>query len=106
MKKIVLLAFLLVCHTAVGQVIKVTLYNADNNQPLEFVNSGIVGKNVGTVADFQGRFSLLVDAEYDDETILFTSIGYKPLSISVADLRKNSDNKLFLRYPVLSIEYI
>lgn len=69
MKKIVFLAFLLVCHTAVGQVIKGTLYNADNNQPLEFVNIGIVGKNVGTVADLQGRFSLLVDAAYDDETI-------------------------------------
>jgi hypothetical protein len=96
MNRFLIFIFLINCNTVFGQIIKGTLINSESKQPIEFANIGIVGENVGTVSDLKGRFSLLVDSKYDNDTILFTIIGYKPLSIKIEDLRKNIDNEIFL----------
>lgn len=80
-----------------GQQITGIVINADSKKPIEFANVGISGKNVGTVTDLNGRFKLLVDSKYDNDTILFSIIGYKPLLIKTADLRKNINNEVFLK---------
>lgn len=97
MNRFLILIFLISSNTILGQVIKGTMINADSKQPIEFANIGIVGKNVGTVTDLNGRFNFLVNSEYDNDTILFSIIGYKPLLIKIADLRKNMDNVVFLK---------
>jgi hypothetical protein len=77
-----------------------------NKQPIEFVNIGIVGKNIGTVTDLNGRFNFFVDSKYDNDTILFSIIGYKPFFIKTADLRKNIDNKIILEEKTYEISEI
>lgn len=39
----------------------------------------------------------MVDSEYDNDSILFSVIGYEPLSIKIADLRKQAVNKILLK---------
>lgn len=96
MEKILIFIFVISCNTIFGQAIKGTLISADSKQPIEFANIGIVGKNVGTVTDLNGKFNLLVDSEHDNDSMLFSIIGYEPLSIKIADLRKHTANEILL----------
>lgn len=97
MNRFLIFIFLISCNTIFGQVITGTLINADGKQPIEFANIGIVGKDVGTVTNLNGRFHFFVDSKYDNDTILFSIIGYNPLLIKIADLRKNINNEVLLK---------
>ena len=74
MNKIYILLFLISCNTLHGQNIKGVVINATNNQPIEFVNIGIVEKNIGTVTNLNGKFNLFVDSAYDNDTLMFSVI--------------------------------
>ena len=96
MNRFLIFIFLISCNTIFGQNITGIVINADSKQPVEFANIGIIGKNIGTVSDLYGRFNLLVDSKYDNDTVQFSIIGYKPHSMKISDLRKNVDNEVFL----------
>jgi len=53
--------------TIAGSVIK-----QENNTPIAYVNIGIVGKNIGTVSDKDGKFNLLIEAQYMYDSLLFS----------------------------------
>lgn len=97
MIRLLIFISLISCNTIIGQNISGIVVNETNGQPIEFVNIGIVGKNIGTVSDMNGRFSFLVDSKFDDDTLLFSSLGYNPLIIKIADFKKNSDKNVFLK---------
>lgn len=83
-------------NTAFAQQITGIVMNAVNQQPIEFVNIGIIGKNLGTVSNTKGKFNLQVDPAFCDDSIRFSSIGYDPQSIKIADLWKKNYNTIFL----------
>lgn len=62
-----------------------------------FVNVGIIGKNVGTVTDQLGNFSLVIDSRYDNDSLRFSLIGYEPKSYLVKDFRENSVKEILLK---------
>ncbi len=97
MNKLLILFLLLSSNTIFGQVIKGTLLNAGNHKPIEFANIGIVGKNIGTVSDLHGNFSLKVNADNNNDTVLISVIGYESLSLKISDLKRHSSNELFLK---------
>lgn len=45
-------------------------------KPLEFVNIGIVGKNIGTVCDEKGEFTLNTNLAGENDTIKIFQLGY------------------------------
>lgn len=96
MNRLLVIFFLVGCNTVFGQNITGKIYNSVNKQPVEYVNIGIVGKNVGTVTDAKGQFSFYVDPKYDKDTILFSVVGYKPLITTVYKLRKQIENNILL----------
>jgi hypothetical protein len=62
--------------------------NSKTKKPVEYVNIGIVGKNIGTVADENGKYKIDLDSKYDNDTLRFSCIGYSSFSIKVADFKK------------------
>jgi hypothetical protein len=62
-----------------------------------FVNVGIIGKNVGTVTDQSGNFSLDIDSRYDNDSLRFSLIGYEPKSYLLKDFRENSVKEILLK---------
>lgn len=96
MNKLFISILLINYNIIFGQNISGILINTKSKQPIEFANIGIIGKNVGTVSDVNGKFNFFVDAQYDNDTIQFSIIGYKPIQIKVSDLRKKNDNVLLL----------
>lgn len=96
-RRLLILALIISCNTIIGQNISGIVIDVTNKKPIEFVNIGIVGENIGTVTGLNGKFNLLVDSKYGNDTIIFSMIGYNQLLIKVSDLRKNSNNEVFLK---------
>ena len=59
--------------------------NDEKNEPLPGVNIKIPGKNVGTITDYNGNFTIIVPNE--NSTLTFTYIGYQPKAIIVGKNR-------------------
>ncbi len=67
-----------------GQVIKGRVFDAKNKAPLAYVNVGIPGKNTGTVTKPDGRFSLAIGPEMNEDSIQFSMAGYQSQTIRSA----------------------
>lgn len=65
--------------------------DAITNEPLPYVNIGILNKGIGTVSNDDGKFILKISKEeYWAEKLQFSSIGYETVSILVRDLVFNA----------------
>lgn len=80
--------------------------DSDSRQTIEFVNIGIVGKNIGTVSNTNGVFKISLDKEMDADTLLFSAIGYEPQLIKIADLRNKPCNKIYLKKKAYDISEV
>lgn len=60
-------------------------------EPVVYASVGIVNRNLGTVTDSLGRFSLKVPVEYMDDSIRISSVGYVAQTFSVHDFRDMPD---------------
>ncbi len=62
-----------------AQSIQSTILDYNTREPIPFVNIGILGKNLGTVSDDAGKFSLEAPKTgwNSSDTLRFSSIGYQ-----------------------------
>ena len=65
-----------------------TVIDNESGEVLPYVNVGVVGKNVGTVANIKGMFSLKIDSKYDTDTLMISMIGYEDLFFVVGDFKE------------------
>jgi len=80
------------CQLFEGRVI----VHENSNSGVAFVNVGIIGKNVGTVTDQSGNFSLQLDKIYDKDSIRFSMIGYESRSFLVRAFKDNAIKTIYL----------
>lgn len=62
------------------------------NEPLSFVNIGVVGKNIGTVSNLNGEFTIDIPDAYNSDTLKFSMIGFKSQSHKVQEFKKKFIN--------------
>src|SRR5437868_4967548 len=88
MRRILILFVLLIRYLSGAQTM-CTGYVIDSisNSPIEFANVGIVGKNLGTVTDEQGKFTLRIPDSLQQEPVKISMVGYKVRSVSVSALQ-------------------
>jgi hypothetical protein len=79
------------CQPHQGKVL-----SSETKSGIGFVNIGIIGKNVGTVTDKLGNFSIMLDDIYNNDSIRFSMIGYEPKSFLVSYFKENSINAIYL----------
>ncbi|TVQ09627.1 MAG: hypothetical protein EA361_15165 [Bacteroidetes bacterium] len=48
-----------------------------SQNPIKYVNIGIMGKGIGTVSGPDGLYSLELDPLYNKDTLMFSCIGYQ-----------------------------
>ena len=63
-----------------------------SNEPLSYVNIGILNREIGTVSDEKGKFNLLLKEEFANDTIRVSMVGYKPIEILVKNITGNNSN--------------
>ncbi|MDD5186382.1 MAG: carboxypeptidase-like regulatory domain-containing protein [Paludibacter sp.] len=95
--KIIIIFLLLDCYTLFAQNVSGIVFDEKTKLPVEYVNIGVVEKNTGTVSDLSGYYSLFIDSCFDNNILLFSSIGYYPFSIKVADLKAKADKNIYLK---------
>ena len=71
--------------TASAQTIGGTIADLQTHQVLPFVNIGIVGRDVGTVSDENGRFALSVQNIASTDTLRLSMVGYSTQIWTLAD---------------------
>ncbi|WP_066830871.1 carboxypeptidase-like regulatory domain-containing protein [Rufibacter ruber] len=87
MRYLALLPFFLLALAAQAQRVHGRIID-QQAQPLEYVNIGVVGKNVGTVSTAQGTFALTLPPDLDGEILQFSAIGYAPVQFKVAEFKQ------------------
>jgi len=89
-KQTLIIVFVLASNMLYGQsIITGSVVNEENESPIGYVNIGIVGKNIGTVSDKEGKFSLLIESQQMNDSLLFSCIGFEPHSVKISDIREN-----------------
>ena len=71
---------------AVAQPISGSITNAKTHEALPFVNVGVVGKALGTVADERGVYQLTFQEALANETVRVSSVGYAPRNLTLRQL--------------------
>jgi len=102
------LIFLSALTAASAQTLKGTLKDAQTGEPLPYVNVGVVKKNIGTVSDENGKFTLPVPEGHSADTIRVSMIGYATRDFSVADLasRLSSNGDIQLKEQATQLKEI
>lgn len=83
-----------------GQLQKGLILSTENDKGIGFVNIGIIGKNVGTVSDEKGNFSINLDKTYDNDSIRFSMIGFESRTYLVSQFKEFPEKNIYLK-PVL-----
>ena len=82
-------------ESAAIQKIQGTVIDSKTEQPLQYVNVGILNQYVGTVTDAEGRFEFEISEELIDDTLKISMIGYKAHELIVKDLNSSGGQLLF-----------
>lgn len=88
MKKIKLLFYIITLFSnfCFGQKIVIGHEFSEFNEPLKYVNIGILGKNVGTVSDSIGNFRIVIEEKYKNDSLTFSSPGHKSLKVEIEQI--------------------
>lgn len=62
-----------------------TVVSKSTGEPIVYASVGIVNRNLGTVTDSTGNFSLTVPAENLNDSLRISSIGYTARTFAVKD---------------------
>lgn len=107
MKKIVTILFLLIAFLSFSQektYMKGSVFNMQNNLPLENVNIVNLNQVKGTITNIKGEFSILAAV---NDTLHFSFIGYKSVKIRVSsDMIKYSGTKIGMSELAYALEEV
>lgn len=91
-----LLFALFIPEVIFSQSQKGKVFSRETNSGLGFVNIGIIGKNIGTVSDESGNFTITIGDAYDIDTLRFSMIGYESKSFLVGYFKEKSTKDVYL----------
>lgn len=102
----IILLQLFVCEAFYGQSFTGIVKNKKSGQTIEYVNVGVKGKSIGTVSNEKGVFVLAIDSQYDNDSILFSCIGFFPFSMKVSDFKKQENHEIYLNEKIIQIKEV
>jgi hypothetical protein len=105
-KRGLLLFILFIPGIVFCQSFKGMVLTNETRRGIGFVNVGIIGKNVGTVTDQLGNFSLVIDSRYDNDSLRFSLIGYEPRSYLVRAFREDSVKVILLKTKMYNLDEV
>ena len=96
-----LLSFLILFCSSVATIAQTTItgivIDAKNKNALPFVNIGIASKNVGTSANPDGTFTILIPQNNLGDTLTFSMAGYATLRLPLQQIKTSGQAKFALQ---------
>lgn len=88
------------CFCQAQVVIKGLVSDSASGAPIPYASIGLQGKNVGTLSDEHGKFSISIPGYALNDSVRFGNIGYRGKSVGVKELiQKNSPSILLAEQP-------
>jgi hypothetical protein len=79
-----------------AQLFEGVVKDAKTNQPLPYVNVGIIGKSVGTVTDSAGRYKINL-TNHDNDSLKLSMIGYIAQTYRIAAFVSDAHKTILLQ---------
>lgn len=93
-----IIPFICYCQVSIRGVIK----SKSSNEPIPYVNITKENRQEGTYSNEQGAFQISLKP---DETLLFSAIGYKKVTLTYTDLKK-LDFQVLLEDDIMELESV
>lgn len=77
-----------------AQSLRGRITDQETNQPLEFVNVGVLHRETGSVTDADGVFSFQADSVLDSDTLRVSMLGYATANLTVGEFRSRSREQM------------
>ena len=87
--KLYIFLFLFITINSFSQekIISGEIKDAENKTYLQYANIGILNKNIGTVSNFDGKFSLKINEKVNENDLIsFSYVGYQTKKIAISKL--------------------
>lgn len=68
-----------------------TVLSESTGEPIIYASVGVVNRNYGTVTDTLGNFTLTIPAEFVNDSVRISSVGYKAQTFAVKDINSLPD---------------
>ncbi len=102
LKTVVLLFIFFTSFNAFSQDITISGIVKDSlGNPLQYVNVGILNKSIGTVSNYEGDFSLIIDKSILLDTLKISRLGYRPEIVLLNEAKSIFEITLFEEMEVL-----
>lgn len=89
--------FLVTIDTSFGQIIiQGRVLNKETQEPISYVNIGIVGSNVGTLSNLDGSFSIPIPNKFGKDTLIFSALGFAKREIPILFITQQKKLTVFL----------
>lgn len=83
-----------------------TLLSESTKEPIIYASIGVINRNVGTVTDTAGNFSLKIPPELANDSIRISSVGYVAKTFAVKDIKNIPDTILLADDIILLSEVV
>jgi hypothetical protein len=97
MKYLLALSLTFILSDSICQTISGRIIDELTGEALEYVNIRVVNKNIGTVSMRNGEFQLSISNVSKDDSLRFSYIGYKTLSIAIDSFKKSDQYAIKLK---------
>lgn len=94
-----------------NQVIQTTnefkgvILDSKTKDPLAYVDINLLGTNIGTISNNEGKFLIKVPAKYLDKNVAISLLGYEKKEISLSEF-KEENNEILLVESVTELNFI
>lgn len=89
-----------------SQAIIGIVLDKESGQPISYASIGLIGKNGGVYADYDGRFNFNI-SDYDkSDSLRFSCVGYTSIAYSISQLMNITDFKVFLDKKVTELKEV
>ena len=108
-RTLLLFIVLLIPGPVFSQNQKGMVLSTKTNSGIGYVNVVIVGKNIGTVSDETGKFTIALDNNYDNDSLRFSMIGYESKTLLIRQFKDDSTKNVYLNpklYNLLEVKVI
>jgi hypothetical protein len=106
MKKIFLAICFLFLNFTFSQITINGIVKSEANIPLQYVNIGIKNKNIGTISDEKGNFSINIDNTRINELLTFSYLGFEEKTVRIEDIIKLKSQEIILKEKIIQIEEV
>lgn len=105
MKHLLTLALFLLCFSAIAQKeLKNKISDFGTLMPIESASIYVQNTTIGTVSNADGKFVLQVPLQFESDTLVISSIGYKSFKTTVSDF--DNTQEIYLEEDVASLDEI